>query len=182
MAGRLILFLLSLFMVNVSLGQPNISRPIKTGKHKAFIKLIGNWKKKRIKGYPIAIAESGLWITKSTSRKTRIEGKMDYELLFVEAKSIKKIYFRRKGTVGWLVLTGAIIGTAVGANIASASLKEPRTSLDKLAVVGGGMLGFQGGIIVGALIGPRIRKRFNIGGDLQKFINTRNNLIRYLPR
>lgn len=182
MARKLMLFLFSLFIVNISLGQADIARPVKTGKHKAFIKLIGNWKKKKIRGYPIAINDSGMWITKGTSRKTNMEGKTDYELLFVDARSINKIYFRRKGTVGWSVLTGGIIGTVVGANIASASLKEPRKPLDGIAVVGGGMLGFQGGILVGALIGNRIRKQFNIGGDLQKFIHTRNKLIRYMPR
>ena len=169
-------------MANVSHGQSDTLMPFKTGKYKVTVKLIEKQKKRKFRGYPIAITDSGLWMTRGYQFKRNSEGKFGYKRIFIDSKNLDKLFFRRKGTIGWGLLAGAVTGTIVGANIASSNLEEPRKPLDGIAIVGGGILGFEAGSIAGSFIGSRIRKRFNIRGNVERFIFSSKNMLRYLPQ
>ena len=182
MFRKIKLCLIAFFITNVSFSQLDTSSPVKKGKHKAFIKLIEKGvTMKKLKGYPIALNDSGLWMTKDFYPKRKSASKLNYELIFIDARNIDRIYFRRKGRIGWWVLTGAIAGMFIGGAIASGPLENPRKPLDNIQVIAGVFAGLEGGAVIGGFTGGRFRKRFNVIGDLKKFSRLKNNMARYLP-
>lgn len=183
MPGKISMLLLVCFSASICYGQVDTLVVVKRGKHKVFIKLIENSTgKKKIKGYSMAINDSGMWVTKGFYSKQNSSGELNYRLIFVEAKSIEKLYFRRKGTIGWGILTGTIAGIFIGSSIASASLEEPRKPFDGLEIMAGVIIGMESGAIIGGLTGAMIRKRFSINGDLLNFLNAKGDMTRFLPR
>jgi hypothetical protein len=175
-------FLIGLFIANFSFAQSDTSASFKKGKYKMFVKLIEKESlPKKIKCYPIAINDSGLWITTNLSPRKTKASKLRYDLIFIKADNIDRMYFRRNGVIGIGTLVGSVAGIAIGAEIASASLVQPANSLDRLAIVGGGIIGLLGGAIIGEVTGAHIRKRFYIGGNLQNFVAIKGSMTRYLP-
>lgn len=179
---KTILLLLLSLSVNISFGQVDTSGMLKRGKHKVFIKLINSEKKKKLKGYPIAITDSGIWSTTRLYPRKNEQGEMRYGFIFIPATNIERMHFRRKGSIGWGIIAGTIAGTIIGVAIAS-NYTEPGGSVlvNNLEEVAGGIIGLEAGAIIGGVIGGQIRRRFRIGGDVQNFLKVKEGMARYLP-
>lgn len=98
---------------------------------------------------------------------------------------IDKLYLRRKGSVGFGALIGAIAGAGIGAIIGAASLDESTcvnciilydTSKEEAAVVGG-TIGLLSGAGLGMIIGSVVKKKFIIHGDRGNYKARYNDIL-----
>jgi hypothetical protein len=177
------LCLIPIFVVSFCLAQSDTSAFFKKGKYKVFVRIIESGSmKKKLKGYPITLNDSGLWMTRGFVPKKDKSGKLRYELIFIGAESIDRVFFRRNGRIGIGILLGSITGFFIGGRIGATVSNNSAKPNDALTVLAGVITGFYSGAVIGGITAGQIRKRFSIGGDLQNFIASKHNMTWYLPR
>ena len=89
----------------------------------------------------------------------------------IDYKHIITVVIRRKGSFGRGVLTGAVIGTVLGAFIGLSGIEDKQNTLDMLfeRTSVGGSIGLGAGAFIGGVYGAVNKQEFSINGNGLKF-------------
>ncbi len=170
----LLTFFMSLLAATSVFSQHDSSTIIKSPKYKIYVYLISEMK--MIKGYPVAITDSGIWITKGFRPRKRDGSRNLYPLMFIKADNMDEVAFRRKNRIGRGILIGGGGGAVVGSVLVAAISNSKNPNSKRAAWLSGAGIGFQMGGLIGGFTGGRPNKKFRIRGDATILKNARETL------